>query len=256
MAGKLDGRVGLITGVASGIGKAGALLFAREGAALTLFDVDPDGGATTAAEIEAAGGTATFVRGDVSVGADVQQAVSRTVARYGKLDLLWSNAGIPVFKTIVETSEQEWQRIVGVNLTGGFLVAKYGIPELIRAGGGTVLFTASISSFVGAKRWAAYCATKGGVLMLCRAMALDYAEHNIRVNCICPGSTDTPLQEADMRSRDIPYEQAMREDAAAHPLNRLARPEEIAKSALFLSCDDSSFTTGSALIVDGGYTAW
>lgn len=255
MAGKLQGRVGMITGTASGIGQAGALLFAREGASLVTMDVDEARGAATVAAITAAGGQALFVPGDVARAADVRRAVAAAIEAHGKLDLLWSNAGIPVFKTVVETTEEEWDRIVDVNLKGSFLVAKYGIPELLRAGGGTMVLTASISSFVGAPRWAAYCATKGGVLMLCRAMALDYAQQNVRINCVCPGSTDTALQEADMRSREKPYEEAVREDQAAHPMNRYATPEEVARAALFLSCDDSSFTTGSALSVDGGLTA-
>jgi NAD(P)-dependent dehydrogenase (short-subunit alcohol dehydrogenase family) len=255
MAGKLAGRVGLITGTATGIGRAGALLFAREGANLVTMDTNAARGRDTTKAIEAAGGRAIFVHGDVSSRMDVQGAVRTAVGEFGKLDLLWSNAGIPVFKTITDTSEEEWNRIVAVNLTGAYLIAHHGIPELLRAGGGTMVLTASTSSFVGGTRWAAYCATKGGVLMLCRAMALDYAEHNLRINCVCPGSVDTPLLEADMRSRSIPYEQALAEDAAAHPMRRAATPEEVARAALFLSCDDSSFTTGSALVVDGGLTA-
>jgi len=256
MAEKLRGRVGLITGTATGIGRAGALLFAREGAALVTMDVNDKLGRQTAAAVEAAGGRAIFVHGDVAKAADVERAVRAAVDTYGKLDLLWSNAGIGVFqRTIPQTTLEEWDRLLAVNLTGAFHVAKYGIPELLRAGGGTVVFTASISSVAGAEKWAAYCATKGGVLMLCRAMALDHARQNIRLNCVCPGSTDTPLQEADMRSRPKPYQEAVREDQAAHPMNRYATPEEVAKAALFLSCDDSSFTTGSAIFVDGGFTA-
>ncbi len=255
MSGKLTGRVGLLTGAATGIGRAGALLFAREGASMVLLDVNPADGQAVADEIAAGGGQATFVQGDVSRSADVERAVRLAVERYGKLDLVWSNAGIPVFKTIVETTEEEWDRIVDVNLKGMYLVAKHSIPELIAAGGGTMVLTASTSSMVGQKRWAAYCATKGGGLMLTRAMALDYAEQNVRINCICPGSTDTPLLQAEMLTKGVPPEQAMREDQAAHPLNRHARPEEVARAALFLSCDDSSFSTGSALIVDGGSTA-
>ena len=170
-------------------------------------------------------------------------------------DLLWSNAGLGVWKTVPETTDEEWERIVGVNLKGTFLVGKHGIPELVRAGGGTMVVTASISSFVGAPRWAAYCATKGGVLMLARAMALDHAAEGVRVNCVCPGAVDTPLQAEDLRRRDVPLEQAIHDDEEAHALGRFARPEEIARAALFLSCDDSSFCTGSALMVDGGLTA-
>jgi NAD(P)-dependent dehydrogenase (short-subunit alcohol dehydrogenase family) len=253
--GKLDGRVGLVTGTATGIGAAGARLFAAEGATLVTLDMNAEQGRETAAEIERAGGRALFVHGDVSRGEDVCRAVETAVERYGKLDLLWSNAGIGVWKTVPDTTDEEWERIVGVNLKGTFLVGKYGIPELVRAGGGTMVATASVSSFVAAPRWAAYCATKGGVLMLVRAMALDHAPDGVRVNCICPGSVDTPLQAEDMRRRDVPLEQAIRDDERAHPLGRFAGADEIARAALFLSCDDSSFCTGSALVVDGGITA-
>lgn len=255
MTGRLEGRVALITGMATGIGRAGALLFAEEGAAVVGLDINDHDGADTIRRIEDAGGDGAFVIGDVSKARDVRTAVELAVRRYGKLDLLWSNAGIGVFKDILETTEEDWERIIGVNLKGAYLVAHYGVPELIRARGGTMVLTASISSFVGAKRWAAYCATKGGVLMLCRAMALDYAEQNVRVNCICPGSVDTPLLVAEKRAYPGSYEAAVREDIEAHPMRRFGRPEEVAKAALYLSCDDSSFTTGTALFVDGGYTA-
>ena len=253
--GKLDGRVGLITGTATGIGAAGAKLFASEGAALVTLDVNDELGRETVAEIERAGGRAVFLRGDVSRDADVRHAVETAVASFGKLDLLWSNAGIGVWKTVPETTDEEWERIVGVNLKGTFLVGKHGIPELVRAGGGTMVVTASVSSFVASRKWAAYCATKGAVLMLARSMALDHAAEGVRVNCVCPGSVDTPLQTEDLRRRDAAFDEAKREDEAAHPLGRFATPDEVARSALFLSCDDSSFTTGSALVVDGGLTA-
>ena len=254
MTTKLDGRVGVITGAASGIGRAGALLFAKEGAALVLVDVNPEGD-DVVSEIRSAGGSASFIQGDAADGSVVRGAVDRAVRDSGKLDLLWSNVGMPVFKTALDTTEAEWDRIVDVNLKSGFLLAKYGIPHVIAAGRGTMVFTGSTASVVGSRRWAAYCATKGGVLMLCRAMALDYAEYNVRINCVCHGATDTPMEEADMRSRDEPYDQVVRDEKAAHPMNRYATPLEVANAALFLSCDESSFTTGSALFVDGGLSA-
>lgn len=253
---KLDGRVGLLTGTATGIGRAGALLFAAEGAALVTMDVNEEAGRRTVADIEAAGGRATFVPGDVSRAADVQGAVATAVELHGKLDLAWSNAGIGVFKTVPETDEDEWDRIVAVNLKGAYLVGKYAIPEIIRAGGGTVVITASVNAIVADRKWAAYCATKGGVLMLARAMSLDHATDGVRVNCVCPGSVDTALQESWLRARsDLAYEDAVAADQAAHPLGRYATAEEVAQAALFLSCGDSSFTTGSALMVDGGLSA-
>ena len=255
MTRKLEGRVALISGISTGLGRAGALLFAQEGAAVVGLDIDADGAAGTVAEIRERGATAAAVQGDVSVAADVQRAVAHAVDAFGKLDLLWANAGIGVFKDVIDTTEAEWDRIVGVNLKGAYLMAHFGIPELRRAGGGTMVLTASTSAVVGSPRWAAYCATKGGMLMLCRAMALDHATEGIRINCVCPGSIETPLLEQDMRARGVPIEEAVRQDRAAHPMHRIGRPDEVARAALFLSCDDSSFTTGSALFVDGGYAA-
>jgi len=193
--------------------------------------------------------------GDVAVAGDVQAAVRDAVEVFGKLDLIWSNASTAIVQTVVEMTEEEWDRLVSVNLKGTFLLAKYGIPALLEAGDGTIVVTGSISSFVGAPRWSAYCATKGGVLMFCRALALEYADLGIRCNCVCPGSTDTPLVRLDVGSRGIPYDEAVQQDKTSHPLKRWAQPEEIAKAALFLSCDDSSFMTGAALVVDGGFTA-
>lgn len=255
MTRKLEGRVALISGISTGLGRAGALLFAREGAVVVGLDVDADGAAATVAEMVDGGGAGAVVTGDASRSEDVQRAVREAVDRFGKLDLLWANAGIGVFKDVVDTTEAEWDRIVGVNLKGAYLMAHFGIPALRRAGGGTVVLTASTSAVVGSPRWAAYCATKGGMLMLCRAMALDHAGDGIRVNCVCPGSIDTPLLQQDMRSRGVPIEEAIEQDRGAHPMNRIGRPDEVARAVLFLSCDDSSFTTGSALFVDGGYAA-
>lgn len=255
--GKLDGRVGLLTGISTGIGRAGAQLFAREGARLVLLDVNEAQGNETADLATQAGGEVEFVTGDVTKAADVQRAVQRAVERWGKLDLVWSNAGIGVYKTVPDTDEDEWDRIVNVNLKGAFLVCKYAIPEIARAGGGTIVLTGSINSFDAAPQWAAYCATKGGVLMMAKAMAIDHAAQNIRVNVVCPGSVDTKLQEDWLRNRvsDMTYEEAVRADQRAHLLDRYATPDEVSKAALFLSCDDSSFSTGSAVLVDGGLNA-
>ena len=187
----------------------------------------------------------------------MHRAVQLAVEKWGKLDLVWSNAGIGVYKSVPDTDEDEWDRIVDVNLKGGFLVCKYAIPEIAKAGGGTIVLTGSINSFDAAPQWAAYCATKGGVLMLAKAMAIDHAAQNIRVNVVCPGSVDTKLQEDWLRNRvsDLTYEEAVRADQSAHLLDRYATPEEVSKAALFLSCDDSSFSTGSAVLVDGGLNA-
>jgi NAD(P)-dependent dehydrogenase (short-subunit alcohol dehydrogenase family) len=257
MTGRLAGRVGLITATGSGIGRAGALLFASEGASLVTLDVDEPAGQSTAQEIGSAGGQADFIRGDASSEADVQSLVATALERHGKIDLLWANAGMGVPKTVPDTTLGEWNRAVAVSLTSAFLLAKYGIPEMGRAGGGTMVITGSANSFVAERRWAAYCAAKGGLLMLCKAMALDHALDNVRVNILCPGSVDTPLHAAWIRDRldGGDYDRAREEDRLAHPLGRFGTPEDVARAALFLSCEDSSFITGAALSVDGGVTA-
>jgi NAD(P)-dependent dehydrogenase (short-subunit alcohol dehydrogenase family) len=256
VTGRLAGRVGAITGGGGGIGRAGALRFAAEGAALVLLDLDQAGTGGTVADIRAAGGTAVALGGDCAAEADVQAAVRAAVDTWGKLDLLWANAGIGVSKTVPETTLAEWERVVAVNLTGAFLLAKYGIPELTRAGGGTMVISGSANSFSADRRWAAYCATKGALLMLCKALALDHAGDGVRVNIVCPGSVTTPLHERWLREHaQGPYDEALAADTAAHPLGRLGTPREVADAALFLSCDESSFITGSSLAVDGGVTA-
>jgi NAD(P)-dependent dehydrogenase (short-subunit alcohol dehydrogenase family) len=255
MSDTLSGRVAVITGIATGMGRAGAILFASEGAAVVGLDIEGDGATQTVEEIEASGGQAALAVGDAAASADVASAIALAVDRFGHLDLLWANAGIGVFKDVVETSEDEWDRIVGVNLKSAYLLAHHGIPELRRAGGGTMVMTGSVNSFVGAKRWAAYSATKGGMLMLCRAMALDHAAEGIRVNCVCPGSIETPLLHAAMQAGHLPFEEARERDRLDHPMGRIGEPLDVARAALFLCSDASSFVTGSALVVDGGFTA-
>ena len=255
--GRLAGRVGLLTGMASGIGRAGAEAFAREGAAVVAMDIDAAQGQKAVARVTEAGGRAIFHHGDAAKSADVQAAVAAAVGAFGHLDLVWANAGVNVFKNIVDTTEEEWDRVIDVNLKGCFLAAKHSIPELSRAGGGTIVFTGSVNSFVGDPGAPVYCASKGGILMLARAIALEVADQHIRVNCVCPGSTDTPFQEAALRAisgTEAEYDELVRQEEAAIPLGRYATPAEVAKAAVFLSCDDSSFVTGSALMVDGGYT--
>jgi NAD(P)-dependent dehydrogenase (short-subunit alcohol dehydrogenase family) len=251
--GVLRGKIALITGAASGIGRATALLFGREGAAVTLFDLDEPGGRAVAREVEEAGGKALFVRGDVTRDHDAQRAVDETVARYGRLDILFNNAGIIRRATLVDTNEEDWDRVMAVNVKGIYLMSRRAIPVMARSGG-VVINTASVWGLVGGARAAVYCASKGAVALLTKAMAIDHGPDNIRVNCICPGDTDTPMLRSEAGMLGDPMDRHM-EQAADVPLRRVARPEEIAQAALYLASDASSFVSGAPLIVDGGFVA-
>lgn len=248
---RLAGKVALITGGASGIGRATALLFAHEGAAVSVVDVDEAGGRAVVQEIIEAGGRAIFVRCDVTQAADCQRAVQQTVEKLGSLDILFNNAGIIRRATVLETTEEEWDRVMAVNVKSVFLLSKYAIPIMAQAGGGVIINTASGWGLVGGRKAAAYCASKGAVVNLTRAMALDHGEQNIRVNCICPGDTDTPMLRDEAQQLGEPYEKFLAE-AARRPLQRIGRVEDIAQAALYLASDASSFVTGTVLVVDGG----
>jgi NAD(P)-dependent dehydrogenase (short-subunit alcohol dehydrogenase family) len=249
--GDLAGKRALITGGASGIGRATALLFAREGAAVSMVDLDEVGGQAVVQATADEGGQAIFVRCDVSQAADCQRAVQQTVDRLGGLDILFNNAGIIRRATVIDTTEEEWDRVMAVNVKSIFLLSKYAIPVMAQAGGGVIINTASGWGLVGGRKAAAYCASKGAVVLLTKAMALDHGEQNIRVNCICPGDTDTPMLRNEARQLGEPDERFLAE-AAQRPLRRIGKPEDIAQAALYLASDVSSFVTGTALVVDGG----
>ena len=247
---RLKDKVAIITGAASGIGKATAKLFAEHGAKVVVADIDKDGGSQTVTQIQNGGNAAIFVETDVTIKADTEQMVAQTVETYGKLDILFNNAGIAMRLPVAELPEEDWHRCLDVNLTGVFLCAKAAIPAMLKNGGGSIINMSSIYGVVGADVRAAYVASKGGVTNLTRGMALDYAENNIRVNCICPGFVETPLVAGVIKT---PEEyQAL---ADKHPMRRLGQPEEIAYGALYLASDESAFVTGIALPIDGGYTA-
>ena len=250
--GKLDGKVALITGAGSGIGRATALLFAREGAKVAVADCAPPGGQETVRMIKEAGGEAVFVEVDVSKAADVERMVKTTVDTYGRIDILHNNAAIQgPFGAVTETSEDDWDRTIDVNLKGIFLVSKYVIPVMVESGGGSIINMASTAGIVGIPVTPVYCAAKGGVIQLTKSMALAHLEQNIRVNCICPGGTQTP-----MSALWLPEEPAEREAMLAGlPGGRWIQPEEIARTVLFLACDDSSPAVGSVVVVDLGHTA-
>lgn len=249
--GRLSGKVALVTGGASGIGRAIALLFAREGAAVGVVDLVEDGGSATAREIEDEGGRALFVRANVSSAAKCESAVRRVREELGGLDILCNSAGIIRRASVVETSEAEWDWIMAVNVKGTFLLCKFAIPLIVEAGGGVIINVASGWGLVGGSKAAAYCASKGAVVQLTRAMALDHGEQNVRVNCICPGDTDTAMLRHETEQLGEPSER-FRAEAANRPLHRIGRPEDIAQAALYLASDASSFVTGTTLVVDGG----
>jgi len=248
---KLENRVALITGGTRGIGLATAELFAQEGARVALAARSESDGRAAVEKIPGA----LFVECDVTRAADCQRAVSETVRAFGQLDILFNNAGVIYRNRNVEaTSEAEWDTTMDTNVKGIFLMSQAALPHLRAAGGGVIVNTASYMGLVGFAGLAAYCASKGAVVNLTRAMALDYAKDNIRVNCICPGSVATDMIHDAWRAYgDV--EQAARMWAAKHPLNRIASPQDIARVVLFLASADSSFITGAALPVDGGITA-
>ena len=252
--GTLRGRTALVTGGASGIGRAIATLFAREGASVALVDRDEDGGRAVAQAIENTGGESLFVPGDVTRDADCRRAVERTAGAFGGIGVLVSNAGIIRRATVLDTTEADWDRVMEVNVKPIFLLSRAVIPIMARAGGGTIINTASNWGLVGGPRAAAYCASKGAVVLLTRAMAIDHGPQKIRVNCICPGDTDTPMLRGEAKQLGERVESFLKESAGC-PLGRIGRPEEIAAAALYLASDAASFVTGAALVVDGGFTA-
>jgi NAD(P)-dependent dehydrogenase (short-subunit alcohol dehydrogenase family) len=248
---RLKGRVALISGGASGIGRATALLLAREGAAITIADLDAAGGQAVVQEIVAGGGRALFVPCDVSRAADCHRAVQQAVGTFGGLDILFNNAGIIRRADVLDTIEEEWDRVMAVNVKSIYLMSKYAIPHLAERGGGAIVNTASGWGLTGGRNAVSYCASKGAVVNMTRAMALDHGHQNIRVNCICPGDTDTAMLRDEARQLGQVDEQFL-EGAADRPLQRIGQPEDIAQAVLYLASDASSFVTGTALVVDGG----
>lgn len=251
---RLADRVALITGATSGIGRATALLFAREGARLALTGRNDERGRAVAAEIRAARGNATYLHSDVCREADCRAAVEHALSEYGRLDVLFNNAGVFFANTAVECSEQEWDAQVDTSLKGAFLMSKFALPHMIRQGRGSIIHNSSGWGIVGGDRAVAYCAAKGGLVLMAKAMAIDHGRQGIRVNCVCPGDVDTPMLPEDARARRMDWQRYL-EGCANRPLGRIGTAEEIAKAVLFLASDESSFVTGAALVVDGGGSA-
>jgi NAD(P)-dependent dehydrogenase (short-subunit alcohol dehydrogenase family) len=254
MTGRLVDKVALITGAASGQGRAAAQLFAKEGAKVVVTDVAEAGGEETTRLVRAAGGEAAFIVMDVSNAAQVKRGVEFAVQTYGAMHILYNNAAIwnpRLDNRVVELEEEAWDTILAVNLKGVYLCCKYGIPELIKAGGGSVINTASIAGLIGSGQPShSYAASKGGVISLTRALAIAYAKDQVRVNVICPGGVDTPMIASLMAD-----EQARQRGVAMHPIGRMGTPEDIANLALYLASGESSWVTGSVFTIDGGYTA-
>ncbi len=250
---RLDGKVALITGAGNGMGQVASVLFAHEGARIVVADFSEAGGAETVAAVEAAGGEAAFVKVDVANPDQVSAMIDFAMARFGALNVLYNNAGIfPADDGgVTETPEPTWDRVMEVNLKGVWLGCKYGIPAMLASGGGSIVNVASFVALMGAATaQIAYTASKGGVLAMTREIAVEYGRQNIRANSLCPGPVSTPMLEELMSD---PARKARR---LVHiPMGRLGQAEELAKAALFLASDDSSFMTGAQLVVDGGITA-
>ena len=245
---KLVDKVAVITGSGSGIGRATALLFAEEGARVVVVDINEHTGQQTVATIREKGGEAVFVRADVSTAVDVEDMVSQTVNALGRLDILVNNAGILRMGSVEETSEDDWKAVLGVNLDGVFLCSKAAAPQMRKQGGGVIVNIASGAGLSGVARSAAYCASKGGVVLLTKQMAIDYEKDGIRVNAVCPGAVDTPLMQIMFDEKEDPVA-ARQEYEAALPLGRMLDPREVAYQVLFLASHKSYFMTGQCLIV-------
>jgi NAD(P)-dependent dehydrogenase (short-subunit alcohol dehydrogenase family) len=250
---RLEGKVALITGGASGMGKVASELFASEGAEVVLADLSDEAGETTVAEISRRGGGAAYVHADVSKAVDAEGMVRFALDRFGRLDILYNNAGVmlPDDGSVTDTAEDVWDRTLDINVKGVALGCKYGVPAMLDSGGGSIINVASFVAWMGAATsQTAYTSSKGAVLSMTREIAVEYARAGIRCNALCPGPIDTPLL-AELLS-----DPARRQRRFVHiPMGRLGQAEELAKAALFLASDDSSFMTGASLIVDGGITA-
>ena len=252
---RLEGKAAIITGGASGIGRAICEVFAEEGARLTIADIDTEGGEQTLANVRAAGGEAQFITTDVSKEADVEAMVSAAVDAYGTVNILVNDAAAFVFGEVQDISDADWARVFGVNVIGQAYCVKHVLPHMQAAGGGSIVNLASVSGFIAQPGFIPYNASKGAVMQLTRCLAMDLAPYNIRVNCVCPGSVLTPATERHRRFVGADREEFLAEAGASNFMKRVADPREIAYGALFLASDEASFVTGTPLVMDGGLTA-
>jgi NAD(P)-dependent dehydrogenase (short-subunit alcohol dehydrogenase family) len=254
VAGRLAEKVVIITGAGRGIGRAAALLFASEGARLALVDINEESGEAAAEEVRLQGGEAIYVKTDLTHSAQVKMMADTVVEKYGRIDVLYNNAGINHFGKVTDADEAAWDRVMAVNAKSVFLTCKFVIPVMAKQKKGVIINTGSAASLVGLANLSAYTASKGAVLQLTRNMALDYAKDGIRVNAICPGVTATEMTEQVIYDDPDPKAARERFDRVI-PRGSMAAPIEIANAALFLATDESSYITGAAIPVDGGYTA-
>ncbi|HEY8528506.1 MAG TPA: SDR family oxidoreductase [Paenibacillaceae bacterium] len=247
------GKVVLVTGAGAGIGRTAAVMFAEKGAKVAVNALTAERGRQTAELIRQKGGEAVFIQGDVSVAAECERIVRETVNAFGRLDILVNNAGVAIPGRVDNMSEEDFDRTMALNVKGVFMMSKYAVLQMKKQGGGVIVNVASVAALKGHKDRSAYAASKGAVVALTKSMAADHVPDNIRVNCVCPGTTHTPAIEEKIRTADDP--EAMRAMfLARHPVGRLAKPEEIAYAILFACCDEAAFMTGSVITIDGGMT--
>jgi len=251
---RLEGKVALITGGTSGIGSATAIRFAQEGARVAITGRNPGRGDEVVAQIVAQGGEALFIRSDVRLAEDCRKAVEQTIECFGQIDILFNNAGVFHPRTVPECTEEEWDETIDSSLKGAFLMSKYALPSMIERGSGSIIHTSSGWGILGGNGAAAYCAAKGGLVVMAKAMAIDHGPQGIRVNCICPGDVLTPMLHDDAAKRGMSWED-YEAGAVQRPLGRIGTVEEIANAVVFLASDESSFVTGESLVVDGGGVA-
>lgn len=251
---KLSQRVAIVTGAASGIGRASAIAFARQGARVVVADIDDAGGEETAATIRAEGLESFFVHTDVARESEIARTVRETIARWDRVDILFNNAGVVLVRSIEEMTEEEWDRVMAINVKGAFLATRHVVPHMRREGKGVILNTGSIASLTGQVGTPAYSASKGAIALLTKSLALDLGRDHIRVNCICPGITDTPMLREHL-GHGSEGENRIRARLSRVPLGKILSPEDVARAAVYLVSDDSEGITGILHVVDGGLTA-